>query len=83
LEISVDVLTPPEPIDSIRDQDPRVHGLIVQSKRDQWKRGLLLPNLETIDSAEKQLYYTRVLKAGITDPNEPVEMFRFQVQRYH
>lgn len=83
LEISVDVLTAPEPIDSIRDQDPKIHGLIVQSKNDPWKRGLLLPDLESIDTAEKQLYYTRESKAGITDPNEPVEMFRFQVIRYH
>ncbi len=83
LEISVDVLTTPVLIDSIRDQDPKQHGLIVQSKRDAWKRGLLLPDLESIDTAEKQLHYTREMKAGITDPNEPVEMFRFQVIRYH
>ncbi len=83
LEISVDVLTPPEPIDSIADQDPKRHGLIVQSRRSARKRGLLLPDLETIDTAEKQLYYTRVLKAGIVDPDEPVDMFRFEVKRYH
>ncbi|MDE3088118.1 MAG: AmmeMemoRadiSam system protein A [Chloroflexota bacterium] len=83
LDISVDVLTPPEPIDSIRDQDPKRHGLIVQSERDPWKRGLLLPDLETIDTAAKQLFYTRVHKAGITDPNEPVQLFRFEVKRYH
>lgn len=83
LEISVDVLTTPEPIDSIRDQDPKIHGLIVQSKSDPWKRGLLLPDLESIDTAEKQLHHTRESKAGITDPREPVELFRFQVIRYH
>ncbi len=83
LEISVDVLTKPETIESIEGQDPKRHGLIVQSKRDVWKRGLLLPDLETIDTAEKQLYYTRVLKAGITDPDEPVELARFEVKRYH
>lgn len=83
LDISVDVLTQPELITSIKDQDPRRHGLIVQSKRDRWKRGLLLPDLEAIDTAEKQLYYTRVLKAGITDPEEPVELYRFEVKRYH
>ncbi len=83
LEVSVDVLTRPEPIESIVDQDPKRHGLIVQSKRNVWKRGLLLPDLETIDTAEKQLHYTRVLKAGIVDPDEPVEMFRFEVKRYH
>ncbi len=83
LDISVDVLTEPQPIDSIRDQDPKRHGLIVQSLRDAWKRGLLLPDLETIDTAEKQLYYTRVHKANITDPDEPVQLFRFEVKRYH
>jgi len=83
LEISVDVLTEPVLIDSIADQDPKKHGLIVQSKRNPRQRGLLLPDLEEIDTAEKQLFYTRVYKAGIDDPNEPVELFRFEVKRYH
>jgi len=83
LDISVDVLTEPEPIGSIEGQDPKRHGLIVQSKRSAWKRGLLLPDLETIDTAEKQLHYTRVYKANITDPNEPVQLYRFEVKRYH
>ncbi len=83
LEISVDVLTAPEPIDSIRDQDPKVHGLIVESKKNPHKRGLLLPDLAEIDTAEKQLDYTRVHKANITNPNEPVQLYRFSVTRYH
>jgi AmmeMemoRadiSam system protein A len=83
LEISVDVLIAPVPIESILDQDPKRHGLIVQSKRDAWKRGLLLPDIESIDSAEKQLHHARVLKAGITDPDEPVQLYRFEVRRYH
>ncbi len=82
LTISVDVLTTPQPIESTRDQDPKRHGLIVQSKRNRWRRGLLLPDLETIDTADKQLYYARVLKAGIADPDEPVDLFRFEVKRY-
>ena len=83
LDISVDVLTEPVLIESIRDQDPKRHGLIVQSKRTPWKRGLLLPDLDEIDTAEQQLYYTRVHKANITDPKEPVELYRFEVKRYH
>jgi hypothetical protein len=46
------------------------------------KRGLLLPDLEGIDTAEKQVHYTRDYKAMITDPDEPVQMFRFEVKRY-
>ncbi len=83
LDISVDVLTEPVPIDSIRDQDPKKHGLIVQSLKNPWKRGLLLPDLEGIDTADKQYHYTRVYKANITDPNEPVQLYRFEVKRYH
>jgi len=41
-----------------------------------------LPDLAGIDTAEKQLYWTRYHKAGITDPEEPVQLFRFEVRRY-
>jgi hypothetical protein len=82
LEVKVDVLTEPEPISGPQDLDPKRYGLIVQSLRTPWKRGLLLPDLEGIDTVEKQIYWTRYHKAGITDPNEPVEMFRFEVKRY-
>jgi hypothetical protein len=62
--------------------DPKRYGLIVQSKVDPSKRGLLLPDLEGIDTVEQQVYSTRRYKALITDPNEPVQMFRFEVVRY-
>jgi len=82
LDIKVDVLTEPEPISGPEELDPKRYGLIVQSKRSPWKRGLLLPDLEGIDTVEKQVYWTRVHKAGILDPNEPVQMYRFEVRRY-
>jgi AmmeMemoRadiSam system protein A len=82
LEIKVDVLLEPEPVASLDELDPKRYGLIVQSKSRPWKRGLLLPNLPGIDTVEKQVYWTRHHKAGITDPDEPVEMSRFEVMRY-
>jgi AmmeMemoRadiSam system protein A len=82
LEIKVDVLSEPEPIDSEDELDTKRYGLIVQSLSDPRKRGLLLPNLEGIDTVEKQVYWTRRHKAQITDPDEPVQMFRFEVIRY-
>jgi len=82
LEVKVDVLDEPEPVESAADLDPRRYGLIVQSKREPWKRGLLLPDLEGIDTVEKQVYWTRCHKAGISDPDEPVQMYRFEVHRY-
>jgi len=81
LDVKVDVMCEPEPITSTDQLDPKRYGLIVQSRTKPWKRGLLLPDLEGIDSVEKQVYWTRYHKAGISDPKEPVQMFRFEVQR--
>jgi AmmeMemoRadiSam system protein A len=78
LEISVDVLSPPEPIESIDELDPKGYGVIVQSG---WRRGVLLPDLEGIDTAEYQVQIAR-RKAGI-GPNEPVQLYRFEVNRHH
>jgi AmmeMemoRadiSam system protein A len=82
LDVKVDVLSEPEPVQGTDELDPRRYGLIVQSVTKPWKRGLLLPNLEGIDTTEQQVYWTRYHKAGITDPTEPVQMFRFEVVRY-
>jgi AmmeMemoRadiSam system protein A len=78
LEISVDILQPPEPIESLDQLDPKRYGVIVESG---WRRGLLLPNLEGVDTVEYQVSIAR-RKAGI-GPHEPVQLYRFEVKRYH
>jgi hypothetical protein len=45
-----------------------------------WRRGLLLPDLEGVDSVEQQIEICR-MKAGIR-ANEPVRLYRFEVKRY-
>jgi AmmeMemoRadiSam system protein A len=82
LEISVDVLAAPEPIDSLDQLDPKRYGLIVQSLDNPLKRGLLLPDLPSIRTAEEQFHHTKVYKAGIVDDDEPIQMYRFEVIRY-
>ncbi len=77
LDYSVDVLTPPEPIESQEQLDPRKYGVIVQAG---YSRGLLLPDLEGVDTVEKQIDICRQ-KAGIA-PSEPLKLYRFQVKRY-
>ncbi|HHW41164.1 MAG TPA: AmmeMemoRadiSam system protein A [Syntrophomonadaceae bacterium] len=77
LKISVDVLTPPEPVASEKDLDPKRYGVIVRSKG---RTGLLLPNLEGINTVTEQVAIARQ-KAGIR-PDEPVELERFEVIRY-
>jgi AmmeMemoRadiSam system protein A len=77
LEIEVSVLYPPEPIASEAQLDPRHYGVIVQRG---WRRGLLLPDIEGIDDVKTQIRYAR-MKAGF-GANEPVELFRFRVEKY-
>lgn len=78
LEYSVDVLAPAEPIDSPAELDPVRYGVIVTKG---WRRGLLLPNLEGIDTVEEQLAIAKQ-KAGISPYDDNVQLERFEVVRY-
>jgi AmmeMemoRadiSam system protein A len=77
LDVSVDVLEEPEPIDSTGRLDVLRYGVIVSSGR---RHGLLLPNLEGVDTPEHQVAIA-LQKAGIR-PGEPYEMARFRVVRH-
>lgn len=77
LEIKVDVLSPPEPVQGPQDLDPRKYGVIVRSRG---RQGLLLPDIEGVDTVEEQLEIAR-RKAGIA-PGEPVQLYRFTVERH-
>ncbi|MBN1856829.1 MAG: AmmeMemoRadiSam system protein A [Dehalococcoidia bacterium] len=77
LDYSVDVLTHPEPVQDEAELDPHRYGVIVESG---WRRGLLLPDLEGVDSVEQQIEICR-MKAGIS-ADEPVRLYRFEVRRY-
>jgi MEMO1 family protein len=78
LEYSVDILTTPEPIDDVSQLDPKKYGVIVAASGG--RRGLLLPDLEGVDTAEYQIEICRQ-KGGIS-PDEPVKLYRFEVKRY-
>jgi AmmeMemoRadiSam system protein A len=77
LEYSVDVLTTPHPITSKDQLDPKRFGVIVECGL---RKGLLLPDLEGVDTVEYQIDICRQ-KAGIL-PDEPVRLYRFEVRRY-
>lgn len=77
LEINVDVLTIPEDIDSPSKLDPKKYGVIVTSGI---KRGVLLPDLEGVDTVSEQIAIAKQ-KAGIND-NENVSLQRFEVVRH-
>jgi AmmeMemoRadiSam system protein A len=77
LSYSVDVLSSPEKIKHVDELDPKKYGIIVVSG---FSRGLLLPDLEGVDTVEEQIRITK-LKAGIL-ASEEVEIYRFEVRRY-
>lgn len=77
LSISVDILAPPEQVAGLADLDPRRYGVIVKRGH---RSGLLLPDLEGVDTAEEQVAIARE-KAGIRR-DEPVTLYRFTVTRY-
>lgn len=77
LEVSVDVLGEPEKVLSTDELDPIRYGVIVKSGR---RTGLLLPDLEGVNTVEYQVSIARQ-KAGIRQ-DEPVDLYRFVVTRY-
>jgi AMMECR1 domain-containing protein len=77
LVYSVDVLSKPEPIESAEMLDIKKYGVIVKSGR---KRGLLLPDLEGINSVEEQIRIAS-RKAGIKD-GEKISLERFEAVRH-
>lgn len=77
LTIHVDVLGAPENIADLQQLDPKEYGVIVTQHE---KRGLLLPNLEGIKTAQQQVSIA-CQKAGIQEGTE-VELQRFRVTRH-
>jgi len=77
LEYSVDVLSAPEKVSDISELNPKKYGVIVVHGS---RKGLLLPDLEGVDSVEEQLRIAK-MKAWIK-PDEKVDIFRFMVSRY-
>lgn len=77
LTISVDVLLEPEEIETTDQLDVYKYGVIVTSG---YKRGLLLPNLEGIDTVEEQVKIA--CQKGSINENDEFRLERFEVVRY-
>lgn len=77
IHYSVDVLGKAERIESASQLDAKRYGVIVTSG---YRKGLLLPNLEGVDTVEEQLKIAKQ-KAGIPE-SERCRMERFEVVRH-
>lgn len=78
IEYSVDILGDPEPASRDDDLDVKRYGVIVD---DGLRRGVLLPDLEGVDTFDQQLRIA-LSKAGI-DEADDFRIQRFEVIRHH
>ena len=77
LDISVDVLSESVKVKSKDELDVRKYGIIVS---DGYRQGVLLPDLDGVDSVDQQIAIAR-RKAGI-DEDEEITIEKFEVVRH-
>jgi len=75
------ILKEPEQIKGLKELNPKKYGIIVKAAGDVLKSGLLLPDLERIDSAEQQVSIA-CQKGGIDPEREKVVIYRFTAEKY-
>lgn len=79
LDIKVDVLSTPEPINSSEQLDPKKYGVIIRTQDG--RSGVLLPDLEGVDTIDQQLSIA-AQKAGIDLQTDDYQLQRFTVTRH-
>lgn len=77
LKISVDILSEAEKIKDKNELNPKKYGILVKGGH---QTGLLLPDLEGIDTVEEQLNIAR-RKAGLKAKTK-IDIYRFTVSRF-
>ncbi len=78
LAYTVDILSEPEKISDLSELNPGKYGIIVSKGS---RRGLLLPDLEGVDTVEQQIEITK-MKAGIDPLESDIVIHKFLVERY-
>lgn len=78
LRYEVSVMNPAEPVTTTAELDPHKYGVIITTTDG--RRGLMLPEVEGLDTVEEQIEAT-CRKAGI-DPGERLTLERFTTQKF-
>ena len=78
LSYTVYLLSKPELVKNIKDLDPQKYGIIIKTGL---KSGLLLPDLEEVDTVEKQISIA-CQKGGIDPTKEKILIYKFTVKKY-
>jgi len=94
LSYIVYILNEPELVKDVSELDPKKYGIIIKSQgfssldvifnpapRLYQKSGLLLPDLEGVDTVEKQISIA-CQKGGIDSMKEQIVIYKFTVEKY-
>lgn len=81
ISYTVYVLGEPEPVKDLQELNPKRYGIIVKSRDFSSRTGLLLPDLEQVETVEQQLFIA-CQKAGIDPNKEEIVIYKFEAEKY-
>jgi len=81
LSYTVSILEKPELIKNKKELNPKEYGIIIKTLNYPPKSALLLPDLEGIDTIEKQISLT-CQKGNIDPQKEEIIIYKFRVKKY-
>ncbi len=81
ISYTVYVLGESEPVKDLQELNPKRYGIIVKSRDFPSRTGLLLPDLEQVDTIEQQLFIA-CQKAGIDPNKEEIVIYKFEAEKY-
>jgi len=81
LSYTVSILEKPELIKNKKELDPKEYGIIIKTLNYPPKSALLLPDLEGIDTIEKQISIT-CQKGEINPLEEELIIYKFRIKKY-
>ena len=81
LSYSVYILNKPEQVNDLSELNPKKYGIIIKTARFPLKSALLLPDLEGIDTIEKQISVA-CQKGGINPQAEKIIIYKFSAKKY-
>jgi len=81
LTYTVYILSEPRQIKNIQELDPKRYGILVKTLTFPQKSALLLPDLEGIDTIEKQIF-AACQKGGIDLEKEKLTIYKFEAKKF-
>lgn len=82
LSFGVSVLSKPEPVENIKELDPKKYGIIIKTTDGSYqKSALLLPDIDGVETTDQQISIV-CRKGGIDPKKEKTIISRFVIEKY-